>query len=111
MFFFQLTCIRTSEFENSVLVHLRKGLENGKHVLCEFPLALSLNVAKEFFDMAERKGEFKSNYNFLKFLRSSKNRQVKQTVKVFDFLGHLSYSGDMLCLLPFRRPSSVVRRA
>lgn len=33
----------------------RKGLENGKHVLCEFPLALSLKVAKEFFEIAERK--------------------------------------------------------
>lgn len=34
----------------------RKGLENGKHVLCEYPLALSLKVANEFFEMAERKG-------------------------------------------------------
>ena len=74
VFFFQLTCIRTSEFENSVLVHLRKGLENDKHVLCEFPLALSLNVAKEFFDMAERKGKFKSNS--LKFLMT-KNRRCQ----------------------------------
>ena len=76
MVFFQLTCIRTSEFENSVLVHLRKGLENGKHVLCEFPLALSWNVSKEFFDIAERKGEFKSN--FLKFLMTKNRHIVKQ---------------------------------
>nr|XP_022294404.1 biliverdin reductase A-like [Crassostrea virginica]XP_022294405.1 biliverdin reductase A-like [Crassostrea virginica] len=47
-----LVCTENGSHERLV----RKGLENGKHVLCEFPLALSLNVAKEFFDMAERKG-------------------------------------------------------
>ncbi|XP_048771508.2 biliverdin reductase A-like [Ostrea edulis] len=35
---------------------VRRGLESGKHVLCEFPLALSSNVAREFFDLAEKKG-------------------------------------------------------
>ncbi|XP_061193344.1 biliverdin reductase A-like [Saccostrea echinata] len=35
---------------------VRSGIEKGKHVLCEFPLALSSSVAKDFFELAEKKG-------------------------------------------------------
>lgn len=45
----------------------RKGLENGKHVLCEYPLALSLKVAKEFFEMAGRKGWYQFMNLFVNF--------------------------------------------
>lgn len=45
----------------------RKGLESGKHVLCEYPLGLSLKVAKEFFEMAERKGWYQFMNLFVNF--------------------------------------------
>ncbi|XP_062607221.1 biliverdin reductase A-like [Saccostrea cucullata] len=47
-----LICTENGQHERLV----RSGIENGKHVLCEFPLALSSNAAKEFFEQAEKKG-------------------------------------------------------
>lgn len=35
---------------------IRQGLENNKHVLVEYPLALSSSVAKELYQIAENKG-------------------------------------------------------
>ena len=36
--------------------HIKKALERGKHVLCESPIALKVNEAKELYDLAEAKG-------------------------------------------------------
>ncbi|XP_061193345.1 biliverdin reductase A-like [Saccostrea echinata] len=47
-----LICTENGSHERLV----RRGIENGKHVLCEYPLALSSRVAKEFFNLAEKKG-------------------------------------------------------
>ncbi|KAJ8315130.1 hypothetical protein KUTeg_007280 [Tegillarca granosa] len=35
---------------------IRQGLENNKHVLVEYPLAMSSSVAKELYQIAENKG-------------------------------------------------------
>ena len=37
-------------------VHIKKALERGKHVLCESPVSLKVNEAKELFDLADAKG-------------------------------------------------------
>ncbi|XP_060080221.1 biliverdin reductase A-like [Ylistrum balloti] len=47
-----IICTENEQHEDLV----RKSLQHGKHVLVEFPLALSVQSAKEFYQLASQKG-------------------------------------------------------
>ncbi|BFZ25078.1 hypothetical protein BsWGS_28117 [Bradybaena similaris] len=76
--------------------YVRRGLESGKHVLVEYPVALSSQTARSFFELADEKGlvlheediaMLTESFNVLK----SKGEQVE--LKAADYSVKGSYNG------------------
>lgn len=75
----EIDCIYIATTHNFHCEHALLCLENGKHVLCEKPLAVTANQAKKMIDAAESRGLFLMEAMWTRFLPSTR--------KVMELIG------------------------